>query len=114
MSLFDEALFRTILREEVRHVVRDELGRAPTAPAAGDLLKVLEAAAIAAVTPQTIRSWISSGRLPARGSGRLLRVKRTDLERLFIRPGPSDGTPEAEADAAMLRRRRRFEAGEEK
>lgn len=37
------------------------------------------------VSERTVRRWISSGDLPAYRNGRLLRVKRDDVERLFHR-----------------------------
>lgn len=47
------------------------------------LLTVQDVAAYLAVSPWTIREWIAVGKLPAvRLPGRLVRVKRADLERL--------------------------------
>jgi excisionase family DNA binding protein len=69
---------RDAVREEMRELVAEAAGREPAA-----FLRVGEAAAVAAVHPQTVRKWIARRRLPVHGEGRLVRVKRRDLERLM-------------------------------
>jgi excisionase family DNA binding protein len=48
-----------------------------------EMVDVREAAALARRTPETIRRWVWSGRIPARRDGRRLLVARTDLLRLI-------------------------------
>ena len=51
----------------------------------GDLLTLAQAATIARVHPDTVRSWCAAGRLPSLGGRRRgdRRVRRTDLERVL-------------------------------
>ena len=86
MSLFNEAELRDIIRDELRAVIRQELGKKPAA--AGDYVSVTDAAKIASVQGQTIRSWIRSGRLVGYKAGRVVRVRRSDLE-AFLAAGPA-------------------------
>ncbi|MCI0581972.1 MAG: EAL domain-containing protein [Chloroflexi bacterium] len=53
--------------------------------ATGDLLTVAQAATIAHVHPDTVRTWCTTGRLPSLGGRRRgdRRVRRTDLERVL-------------------------------
>ena len=48
-----------------------------------EMLDVREIAGLAERTPETVRRWIWSGRLPARTHGRKLLVARRDVERLL-------------------------------
>jgi excisionase family DNA binding protein len=92
MSLFDESVLREIIRDEVRTVIRQEMGNKPAA--AGDYVSVAEAAQIASVQGQTIRSWIRSGDLTGYKAGRVLRVRRTELEAFLAGGSPSSRTTE--------------------
>jgi excisionase family DNA binding protein len=105
VSLFDEGALRTLIASEVRKVVREELARAPDGGAADDYVSVKSAARIASVATDTIRDWITKGRLGRFSAGRVLRVKRSELDALLASPAPSSApsTPEAAA-AAYLRR----------
>lgn len=47
-----------------------------------EMLSVEEAARLARRTPETIRRWVWSGRLPARRAGRRLLVDRREVEQL--------------------------------
>ena len=86
------------LRELLRDVVRDELrialaeGRPRQAanPSSGSepYLSITNAAQLADLAPNTIRTWIRDGRLPAHRAGRVLRVRRSDLEK-FLAPEPA-------------------------
>ncbi len=71
---------------------RERLGRAlPKAPALATkvlpddrLLDVYEAAAMLGLkSPRTLYKWAYSGRIPSVKIGRLLRFRRSDLERLI-------------------------------
>jgi len=89
VSLFDESALRDIIRDEVRTAIRQELGKKPVT--AGDYVSVAEAANIASVQSQTIRAWIRSGKLTEYKAGRVLRVRRSELE-AFLSAGPSPTT----------------------
>ncbi len=87
MSALEQAL-RSLVREEVRQVVRDELGMLASSQAtprnvAESYLSVAKAAHVADVAPGTIRAWIRAGRLESRRAGRVLRVGRAELERFM-------------------------------
>lgn len=84
------------LRKLIREIARDEITRALSehdAPA--EYLSTSDAAALAGVATGTIRRWMREGRLARHGSGRLVRVRRVDVERILKCPprGP-DATPE--------------------
>jgi excisionase family DNA binding protein len=91
MSL--EALLRSIVSDEVRRVLQDELPallkRSTTSARAQDGAEVYhsvgDAAVIAGVRPETLRTWISAGKLPEHRAGRLLRIRRDELEALMAR-----------------------------
>jgi excisionase family DNA binding protein len=51
-----------------------------------DLLSIRQAAALVHRTPETVRRWVWSGRLPAQRDGRRLLVARADLVRLVAGP----------------------------
>lgn len=51
-----------------------------------ELLDVRQAASLAQRTPETIRRWVWSGRLPAQRRGRRLMVARVDVLRLTTGP----------------------------
>lgn len=72
-----------VLTDEDLEPLRRELAelRALVADrAVGDVLSSEEAAAIAKVTPKTVRAWVESGALPASKRGRRLAIRRADLE----------------------------------
>lgn len=110
MSLFDETILRSLIREELRGVIREELGRAPAR--AGEYVSVREAARVAGVAPQTIRVWMKAGRLSECHAGRVLRVRRAELEHLMTdgapvtSAAPTDLTPEQHADRLLRCRKR--------
>jgi excisionase family DNA binding protein len=94
MSLFDESALRDIIRDELRTVIRQELGKKPAA--GGDYLSVAEAAQIAAVSPQTIRAWIHARKLTQFNAGRVIRVRRPELEALMASPAGPPVSPDRE------------------
>jgi len=105
-----EYLFRSIVREELRpfaamiHAVVGRLGRA--AMTRDDFLSVAEAASVAHVGESTIRAWIKEGRLRAGKAGRLVRIRRADLNALITEPrDEKQHDPETEA-AKILERNR--------
>jgi excisionase family DNA binding protein len=89
-----EDMLQTI-REEVRSSLTEAIGAMlPTllqSPKKDDWLTVSEAAEVASVSEETIRTWIKTNELTAvrpRG-GRIYRIKRSDLEqclRASVRP----------------------------
>lgn len=106
MSLFNEAALREIIRDELKAVIRQELGNKPAA--VGDYVSASEAARIASVQVQTIRAWMRSGKLKEYKAGRVLRVRRSELEQ-FLVTGPveddmDNATPEALAERRIRER----------
>jgi excisionase family DNA binding protein len=106
VSLFNETELRDIIRDEVRTAIRQELGKKPAA--AGEFVSVTKAAQIASVSPQTIRVWMKAGKLRGYNAGRVLRVRRQELED-FLAAGPSpasttDLSPEELADRRFRQR----------
>lgn len=75
-----EESLRALVRETVREAVREVLG-AGTAPSSlrRELLTYEEAAAEVAVSTSTIKRWVRGGQLPARGKGKLRRVRVEDV-----------------------------------
>jgi excisionase family DNA binding protein len=105
VSLIDEGALRALIAEEVRKVVREELARGtPSGPGDG-YLSVKEAARVASVAMDTVRDWIANGCLGRYNAGRVLRVKRSELDALLARSTPNGTAPTPEAAAmAYLRR----------
>jgi excisionase family DNA binding protein len=113
MSVFNESALREIIREELKAVLRQELGKTPAS--AGEYVSVSEAAKIASVQVQTIRAWMRAGKLKEYKAGRVLRARRSELEE-FLATGPDpdsnrNASPEALADLRIRERlaRRRGE-----
>lgn len=108
---FDEEALRSLIADEVRRAIREELRAKPAGP--GDFISVGEAANTASVTPQTIRVWLQQRRLKTYKAGRELRVRRSELlELLAVGTTPSDGaqaerSPERLADQAFERQRQK-------
>ena len=73
-------------------------------------LSIAEAAEILAVSPKTIRRRIDGGGLPAFRDGRLIRIKRADLDeyvaRMSITPANADAVVAGTAPMRMRRRAR--------
>ena len=88
MSIFNEHEFREAIRDEIRLALRAELASSPTG--SGEYLSVARAAEIASVAPQTIRRWVREHRLGTYSAGRVLRVKRSELEALLKSPSRPD------------------------
>ena len=105
--MFDERALRALLADVVRQVLREE--RPPPTPS--EYVSVADAARRAAVTPQTIRTWMSAGRLGRYQAGRELRVKTSELEELLSGGArPKETLSPEEAAARELRRRLRKSA----
>ena len=113
MSLFNEAELRDIIRDEIRTTIRQELGKQPAA--AGDFVSVCEAARIASVSPQAIRAWMRAGRLTGYKAGRVLRVRRGELENFLAAcPSPAPTTHASPEELADKRFRQRQIEGRER
>lgn len=86
------------LRDLIADVVREEVKRALADVMRPDeYLSTRRAAAFAEVAPGTVRRWIREGRLVGHKAGRVVRVKRSDLEDMLkvgSRPHANDATPE--------------------
>lgn len=50
-----------------------------------DLLRIEEVAAVLRIQPSTVRSWVLKRKIPYCKCGRLVRVKRADVEALIER-----------------------------
>ena len=105
MSLDDA--FRFAVREELRVVVREEIRAAlvevrPRSGTEDGYLSVEQAAAFAAVHPDTIRAWVKAGRLPEHRAGRELRLLRDELHRFLERAGATGGKPTPQETAAKI------------
>jgi excisionase family DNA binding protein len=101
MSLFNEAELRDIIRDEVRTAIRQEMGKKPAT--AGDYLSIAEAAEITSLAPQTIRRWVRMGRLTEYKAGRVLRVRRSELETLLA-PSPDKDSADSLSPEALAER----------
>lgn len=88
------------LRDLVRDLVRDELARALAArDAPVEYLTVAQAASVAQVARGTVRRWVREGRLADHRAGRVVRVRRDELDRVMRGQRRADGlTPEQQAD----------------
>ena len=105
-----ETAIRELVRDVVRDVVRDELSTAlhqsvePTpqidtdAEPAAEYVSAKTAATILEVNEETIRVWTRKGVLPAHWAGRLLRIKRADIDR-FVLTGGNAEREEFDVDA---------------
>jgi excisionase family DNA binding protein len=79
MTPFDAAL-----RAYIVGIVREELARAiADVRTPEEYLTTRAAAHFAGVAMGTIRRWVREGRLPEHRAGRVVRVRRADLERLL-------------------------------
>jgi excisionase family DNA binding protein len=106
-----EGALRALLRDEVRRVLRDELGAlvaqvAPQRTSPEEYLSVKRAATIAGVSQGTVRGWIRTGRLPEHRAGRLVRVRHADLVALLAR-GRRERVPTVDEQAERILARRR-------
>jgi len=96
------------LRALIAEVVRDEL-RKLTAPTPDDeYLSTRAAASFADVSGGTIRRWIREGKLPPHRAGRLVRVKRSELERMMKDGAGRANTAKVAAESPEDRARRMF------
>ena len=97
--VFEDA-FRHMLRDEMRAVVREEVREAlrvestkdPGGSDAGghdEYLSTADAAKYAHLSGKTIRCWIAAGKLRGYRAGRLLRIKRSELDLLMGAPAPT-------------------------
>lgn len=79
LDIVQRALRSPALRLEQLIALRAELENSTPS----EYLRTEEAAAIAGVTPGTIRAWVRSGVLAGCKAGRLLRIPRVELERFL-------------------------------
>lgn len=72
------------LHDLIARIVRVEVAKALAgATQPDDYLSTAAAGTFAAVAPGTIRRWIREGRLVGHRAGRMVRVRRAELERLL-------------------------------
>ena len=99
--MFDERALRALLADVVRQVLREERPTAGTS----EYLSVADTGRRAAVTAQTIRAWMTPGRLGRYRAGRELRVKARQLEELLAGGRePEDALSPEESAATDARR----------
>ena len=86
-----DELLRSVVREEVCKALDEREAERAVAPAprphVSPLIDTAEAAALAGVTPETIRRWIRNGQLTPRKAGRLFRIAREELMGLMRSTG---------------------------
>lgn len=71
-----DLLFRSMLVDVVREVVREEMGSATPKT---EFLTYAEGAKLARVSVATLKRWVRDGHLDAFGEGRVRRVKPADV-----------------------------------
>ena len=75
----------TAIKDALREVLKEHLNqlKGTVAPAArrptDELWPVRKAAAVAGVSPWTVRAWIREGQLRSYGRGRLIRLRRSEV-----------------------------------
>ncbi len=76
---------------DLRAIIRDLIREETPKPEPKEYFSTQEAATFASVRPATIRRWIRTGQIVGYRAGRLIRVRRADLEQLMspvVAPGP--------------------------
>lgn len=104
MTLEDS--LRSIVREEIRAALREEGAARATPPPAirPKLLTTVAIAGMCDVTPDTVRNWISSGKLQAKKRNRSFVVEPAELER-FLSKAPATDIDDDERLKLILGRR---------
>ena len=74
----DEAL-RSLLKDVVRDVVREELAGATSLASDPEFVTYSDAAVMVGVSTKTVKQWAYTGRLSTYGEGRLKRVKSAEV-----------------------------------
>ena len=106
--MLDEAL-RALVEEVVRRVVREELADTRDRRIGDDrdrYLSIAEVADLVGVSTNTVRTWCTDG-LPAHQVGRVVRIKRSDLERFLDARDTDAPDPDSHAAEILARRERR-------
>jgi excisionase family DNA binding protein len=97
---------RALIADIAREVIREELVNV-TAPA-DSYLSTQDAAELADVSTGTIRRWIREGKLPPHRAGRLVRVRRAELERMMTDSGHRRSAAKNAHESPEDRARRMF------
>jgi excisionase family DNA binding protein len=77
------------LKDLVRQAVKDalaDLNLKPTEPTSLEFLTLDQAASMTATSKSTIRNWIKANKLKTWGTGRIIRIRRDELELLMKEP----------------------------
>jgi len=107
MSLLEDT-FRGWIRDAIQSELRDlpdQLQELVSKSKSTDLPTFLtadEVAELAKVRPQTVRSWVSSGALPAHYAGRKLRIRLDELE-TFMQREKDEALPSTADDDDRVR-----------
>lgn len=108
MTVLDENALRSLIRDEVRAVVREELAKLDLGrPVTQEFLSLETAATLTETSVSTIRGWLREGRLRTYHAGRLVRVRRDELEALLSGAGGGASNDSAPTAAAIIARGRR-------
>jgi excisionase family DNA binding protein len=94
------------IRDEIRNVIREELGartHEPVEPRVVSVLSVREAAQLLQVDHKTVRKWIRLGSLKALQHGRVLRIRRDDLDEFCRTAYGAPKAPEASINEEAAR-----------
>lgn len=107
MSVFDDAIrtwMREAIRAELSGVVQriEDLASSFGSTGLPTFLTATEVADLTKVRPQTVRSWVSSGALPAHYAGRKLRIRLDELE-AFMQRRRDDDVPCVDDDDDRVR-----------
>jgi excisionase family DNA binding protein len=89
------AAVRDAITDELRKAVKPVVQEKPVA-VASEYLSADQAAAVAGVRAATVREWISQGKLQGHRAGRLLRIRRDELERFLAGASTTPGVPDLE------------------
>lgn len=86
------------IEQAIRRIIREELGRGGP-----EAMTTAQAAVYCGRTQKTVRTWIEQGGLPAARRGRLLTIRREDLERYLAGEGRTSTTVTADTIIASLK-----------
>jgi len=108
MSIDDaiRAVVRDAVTDQLRHSIKPAERSAPNASVSPEYLSADEAGRVAGVRAATIREWIGQTKLPGHRAGRLLRVRRDELQRFLAgesRSAVGAGDVEARRRKALAR-----------
>lgn len=102
MSVLDQA-FMAAIKDALREVVREELAKSQRPSAEPEFLTLDAAADRAACSKGTVRGWLKNGALKSYGVGRIVRIRRLELDELLTKGEREDDEINEKANAIMGR-----------